>query len=260
MKNKFLNRLGSFQTSLGVLNKDPYKSLWTGNQTLMFTRKVSQAADAVDSLEQFCQEQGIQPFGPAGDKAREEAKLIKLALPLARALVVWFTDRNNTGDAAKVDFTRSDWQRFRDGILVGKARLVRDLAGAAANGDTAAAAAGYKITPDRADALDAQITVYAPLVTAPQQAISDHKTLTDQAQERFNAVEQIFAQLDDLILSFDETPVGSAMISAYQNARIVRDLGHGPGNDEPTPPPPASPPPAPSASPDATPPMLPGTK
>ena len=46
--------------------------------------------------------------------------------------------------------------------------------------------------------------------------------------------------LDDLVLQFDTTPEGLAFITAWKQARIIIDAGHGPG----TPPAPAGPPPA----------------
>jgi hypothetical protein len=41
--------------------------------------------------------------------------------------------------------------------------------------------------------------------------------------------------LNDLILQFDETPEGSAMVAAFKAGRIVRDLGHGPKKKNPPP-------------------------
>jgi len=55
---------------------------------------------------------------------------------------------------------------------------------------------------------------------------------------RFNAVEAKFKIIDRLVLQFGTTATGLAMVSAYQAARVVRDLGAGPSPQPPTPPPP----------------------
>ena len=55
-------------------------------------------------------------------------------------------------------------------------------------------------------------------------------------RERFNAVEALFVTLDDVILQFGKTEAGRDLIAAHQAARIIRDLGAGPGQP-PTPPP-----------------------
>jgi len=58
---------------------------------------------------------------------------------------------------------------------------------------------------------------------------------------RFNAVEEKFIALDDLILQFANGAVaGRALVAAYQAARVVRDLGSGPGPTPPTPPAPTT--------------------
>jgi hypothetical protein len=53
---------------------------------------------------------------------------------------------------------------------------------------------------------------------------------------KFNAVEAKFGTLDNLILQFNGSSAGRALIATYQASRIVRDLGHGPGPAPPTPP------------------------
>ena len=88
------------------------------------------------ALDIFCQQQGIIPTGPAQDKMREEKLLDDLAHSLARALVTWFTNQKDLTSAAQVDFTPSDWLRFRDEELLAKARLVRNLANGVIAGPT----------------------------------------------------------------------------------------------------------------------------
>lgn len=240
MKNEFANRLGSFQTALGILQDPKRKAIWFQLNPVIFTDKVTAALAAVGALETFCQQQGIIPVGPAQDKGREEKLLDDLAHSLARALVTWFTDQKDLTSAAEVDFTPSDWLRFRDEDLLGKARLVRDLANGVIAGPKTADAAKYDITADSVKVVDDEITAYAKFITAPQQAQSDRHSLTRQLRVRFSAVDDMMVQIDDLILRFNGTADGQAMIAAYQAARIIRNLGTRHEPDAPTPPAPAA--------------------
>ena len=85
-----------------------------------------------------------------------------------------------------------------------------------------------------------EVEEYAAIIAAPQALIANRKALTGHMRDRFNAVEDIFAMLDDIVLQFNATPAGRALIAAYQASRVVRDLGEGPGPKTPTPPTPVT--------------------
>lgn len=131
---------------------------------------------------------------------------------------------------------------MRDQQLLEKTRLVRDLAQGLTVGTTATSAAEYGIDAAAVQALTKEIDDYASVITSPQQTIGGRAVLTRQARPRFNALEKKFGELDDLILQFGKTAAGRAMIAAYQMARVIRDVGHGP-QAVPPPPTPAPPPP-----------------
>ena len=99
---------------------------------------------------------------------------------------------------------------------------------------------GYGITPDAVTSVDKEVEEYAAVVSAPQTSIAGRKALTQQARDKFNAVELKFAGLDDMILQFGTTPAGQSLVASHQAARVVRDLGGGP-NPTPPPTPPAPP-------------------
>ncbi len=240
MKNEFTNRIGMFQTSLGILQDPKRQPLWFQLNPVIFTTKVAAAAAGVLALEKFCQQQGIVPTGTTADKMHAEKTLDTTAHSLARALVTWFTDKNDLTNAAKVDFVPSDWLRFRDEVLLGKARIVSDLAHQVIADPAATDAAKYDLTAATAKVVDDGITDYAKYITAPQQAQSDRHSLTEQLRLRFNAVENLFVQVDDMILRFNGTEAGQAMIAAYHAARVVRNYGHGPGTPPPAPKPKAT--------------------
>ena len=240
MRDEFTNRLGAFDTTLANLNKAANKSVWFQQPPVVFTAKVADATAAVEDLRDFCRKQQTAITGAAKDKEREEKEAAAVAPTLARALVTWFRDQADETNAAKVDLSESAWPRLRDQVLVDKGRLVRELAQGVVAGPKAAEAVGYGITAAAVASVTKEVEEYAAVVSAPQVSIADRKGLTQQMRDRFNAVEALFAVLDDLILQFGATAAGRALIASHKAARIVRDLGTGPS---PTPPP--TPPPAP---------------
>ena len=245
MRDEFTNRLGMFDTTLLNLNTAPNKAVWFGLPPVVFTPKVAGAGAAVTDLRAFCLQQGTVITGAALDKEREGREAIAVAHPLARALVTWFRDQGDETNAAKVDLPESGWRRLRDQIMVDQGRLVRQLAAAIVAGPDAADAVEYGITAAAVASVNKEVEEYAAVASAPQMSIADRKALTQQMRDRFNAVEAKFAVLDDLILQFSGTAAGRALIASHQEARIIRDLGAGPGQPPAPPTPPPTPPPQP---------------
>ena len=112
-------------------------------------------------------------------------------------------------------------------ISLARARALQSLAQVAADDP---ATASYGITAAAVAQLAKEADDYEAIVGGPAAAIAERKALTESLRERFNAVEAKFEELDDLILGFDGTAAGWALIAAYQAARIVRDAGRGPAS------------------------------
>lgn len=232
MKDEFTNRLDMFGTALGILQKPAYRPVWFERPPVIFTAKVAAVTTLVNDLTEFCRQQGILASGPAADKEREGLKVEEGAFTLARVLSSYFGDKENETDRAKVKFSKTNWRRLRDADLLARARTVQGLAAALAAGPDKLLAAQYNITVAAAADLQGHITRYAPLATAPQQSIGDRASLTAQLRQRFNAVSVKFADLDDVILQFNATPEGRALVSAWQQARVIIDRGHGGGGED----------------------------
>lgn len=236
MRDEFTNRLGMFQTCITTLNSTEHKPAWFQLPPAVFTTKVAGTEAAVAGLREFYRQQGTKLTGTTADKAREEKELAEEAHRLARTLVTWFRDKNDETNAGKVDFSLTQWRQFRDQELLGQARVVVSLtdpivmSGPPEAGD-------YGLTSEAVNALKKEAADYEAVLNSPQAAISQRKSLTMQMRNRFNAVEAKFAELDDMVLRFNTTAAGQAMIAAYQAARVVRDLGHGPGEEDPPTPP-----------------------
>jgi hypothetical protein len=235
MKHEFSNRLTMFDSSMGILQDPARKPVWFQLNPMAFTTKVAGTVTALAALEQFCQQQGIDITGAAVDKRVERGGLSSAAHSLGGALTTWFEDHNDLTDAAKVNYPLSVWQHFGGEDLKAHAQTVFDLANTLATGTNAVAAAAYDITPAAVKELGDQMLSFNELVTAPQQALGDRKSLTAQLRLRFNAVEAMFVQLDRLILRFNGTTEGLALIAAYQATRIVRNYGVRHEQEQPAP-------------------------
>lgn len=78
---------------------------------------------------------------------------------------------------------------------------------------------------------------YSAAVGAPAGARSTRKAKTDALPGKFAAVEEKFAELDDLIVQFGTTVLGRAFVDAWFNARQVVALGRRAAKPKPPAPP-----------------------
>lgn len=233
MKDEFTNRLNAFRTTLDFLNAPANKPKWDGQPPLRFISRVAEAAEAVAGLAMFCQQQGAVIKGAAVDKAREEKELEDAAFVLGQAVAECCRGLGNAADAARVAFSKSAWRGMRDAALLANAREVIRLAEGLLAGTHVAVAAECGISAASVAACKKEAGDYEAVISAPQQAIAGRKATTAQMRDRFNAVEAVFASLDGLVEQFPD----KVFVAAYHAARVVRDLGHGPGGEAPPAPP-----------------------
>jgi hypothetical protein len=83
----------------------------------------------------------------------------------------------------------------------------------------------FGVTADKVSAVDDLWDRYSTIVGAPVSARARRKALTDALPGKFAAVEEKFAELDDLIIQFRGTPAGDRFVDAWFNARRVVDTG-----------------------------------
>lgn len=236
MKDEFTNRLGMFRTVTDYLFDPANMPKWNGQPPLRFASRAAEAASGVNALEQFCQQQGAVITGSAADKAREEDELESAAYVLGQAVAECCRALGDEAGAHQCEFSLSQWRRMRDAALLAGARTVIATAQSVL-GAHPAEAAECGITSAAITQCTQEADEFEALISAPQQAIAGRKGLTVQLRQRFNAVEAIFASMDALVDQFADRN----FVESYKAARIVRDLGHGPGE----PPPPPAPPPNP---------------
>ena len=233
MKDEFTNRFTMFTTARDFLQLPASKAVWFGQHPLIFTTKVAAVGTAITDLGLYCQKHGVDISGAAKDKDKEETDVENVAHRLGRFLVQWFRDQGDETNATKCDLRISDWRILRDQTLIAKAREIRDLAipvGALPAGGT------YGIISSVIQQLTTEVNEYEEIVNLPATSIAQRKALTLGLRAEFNKVEAAFDSLDDIILGFAETAEGRALIAAYNEARIIRDAGHGAKKPAPVPP------------------------
>ncbi len=238
MQDKFTNRLVMFNAAKTTLNEPQFKGVWFEQEPEMFATKVAQMTQALTDLELFYQRQGSAITGVTQNKTREEREAVAVAYAVAGFLVEYFEEAGDETNAAKVRFSLHDLRRLRDPEAVAKMREVRNLTrGLVENVDPVIVtkAAKYGITEARLTSVHKEVEEFAAVVAAPQSSISQRAALTKQMRDRFNAVEALFVSLDRLVLNFDDSAAGLALIAAYQASRVIHDAGHGPSSATNTP-------------------------
>lgn len=106
-----------------------------------------------------------------------------------------------------MDFTRSEIKQLRAQDLAARAASIRDI-GTASLVEPAAAARG--ITPARIASLTAALDAYTPLMNLPRAQIAD---------------------LDDLVIQFEDTTPGIRFATLRRQARSIIDARSGPATD-----------------------------
>ncbi len=241
MNNTITNRIASFRARLAVLDNPTHTPVWQTKAPLKFTEKAASARTQTDSLLELAGRQSAAIDGHAQDKRREEKELENEAHKLGRALVSYCTDTADLATAAKYDFQISGWRRLRDEILLNQARLLATDASHLARGTTAAAAAGYGITPAAIAKLTKEADDYEELITAPVNAIGERSTLTAGLLPKSREIAELLDQMDDLAIQFQGTPRGDAFVATWLASGQIIDRGHGPGTDDAPPSPPTPP-------------------
>jgi hypothetical protein len=103
MNDRMRNRLAMFKASLAVLNAAENKLIWQNQPPVIFTTKVTQAEAAVAELEAAGQAQSTAITGVAADKDQEERELEDVCILYGRTAAMWYRDRGDDANAAKVD-------------------------------------------------------------------------------------------------------------------------------------------------------------
>lgn len=229
MKDTLVNKLASFRAAIAVADDDDNKPLWSGVMPLAFGIGLATARERVAALATKGAAQRAATTGST-DALRQLRTQFETALvPLTRATFRCLKKLDRLEDAAKCDLTPSDLHNARAQILAGMGETVLDFAepltlAPAGGGEPPGTPSG--ITAASVASMDTLWQNYSTAVGAPASARSRRKALTDSLPSDFAAAEEVFAELDDYILQFDnQTGRGHDFVEAWFNARRVADLG-----------------------------------
>jgi hypothetical protein len=228
MKDPFTNRLAMIGACIATAERPEYSPIWTGQPPLDFGVDLAALKTAYNTTTAAASAAYAATTGPADAKAQAETALEDAAFVLARACFAHFSKTGDATRRAQVNFTRSAIQRLREQALLSTATLIRDI-GNIARDETGAVGRG--VTLARVSALTTAITNFNNLLNTPRSQIANRSVLIRDVETRVADLVAKAEALDDLVLQFDGTPAGRAFGAAWQQARIIIDAGHGPGEE-----------------------------
>jgi hypothetical protein len=228
MNDTLTTKLGSFQATLAVADKDENKPIWQNQPPIAFSECLLAARTAVAALAKAGADQSADIRGSTDGLRGLRTQFENALHPFARATFRCLKSIGNNEAAGKVDFTPSDLRNARAVALAGIGETVVDLAepltrspgnGQPAPGDK------YGVTAAKFAEVDQLWTNYSTAVGAPASARARRKAITDALPGRFAATEEKFAELDDLVIQFRGSEAGDRFVEAWFNARRVIDIG-----------------------------------
>ncbi len=228
MKDTLSNKLTSFIATLAVADTAAHQAIWRDQPPLSFTEELALARAGVTALGSAGAEQSAPITGTTEALGKLREALEERLHVLARATYQFMKKAGRTEDAAKVDLTPSALHNARAVILAGIGETVLNFAEPLTLPPAAGQAApGEKngITAELFTQVDDLWERYSIAVGAPTGARSKRKTLTAGLPGKFSAIEEMFADLDDMVIQFGTTELGKEFINAWFNARHVTPLG-----------------------------------
>lgn len=227
--DRSLNYLAMIGAVLNVARTPEYLPVWDGQAPLDFGDDLAALQTGYGAAAAKAARLAGASTGTADEKDDLETALEETLHPLCRALAAHFKKTGDLAVRAEVDVTRTAIERLRDRALVAFGQRVVTL------GTTAAAhpdAPRRKITPARVTALDGAVKAFEAAIDNPRGVIVNRSTLRRELKTDVAALMELLPDLDDLVLQFDETELARRFQSAWKQARIIVDAGHGRGEDE----------------------------
>lgn len=236
MTDTLTNQTNMIDTAIKLAKRPEHRAVWENQAPLAFGTELAALETALAEALEFATAAYSATTGTTDQKAAAEDALEDIAYVEARALASFYKKTGDLANLAKVNVRKSAIQRLRDADLTMKCTEIRDLAQAAVGH---AEATARDITAGSVAALTAAIDAFEILRNTPREAIADRSAMRRELKTVVAGLMQDIAGLDDLVLRFNKTEAGRLFIEAWKMARIIVDAGHGPGEEEQPPAPPA---------------------
>jgi hypothetical protein len=240
MNDDLTNQLNMIGACITVADLEEHKDVWEGNEPSAFETDYGTLKTDYTAARALQAQVESAVGGTTDAKTNAEAALEELAFRMARALANYFTSIGDLANLGKVDIVKSDLVRLRHQALAARTTEIRDLANTVA---ALPAAIARGVTAAKVTALTTAIETFEGLRNAPRGAASNRAALRRELTTDIGTLMTSIRSLDDLVMQFPGED-GERFADAWKQARIIVDLGHGPGDDEeedPTPTPPTPP-------------------
>jgi hypothetical protein len=174
----------------------------------------------VTQIQTIREQQEFDKTGIAENKKQLRATLTAQAIDVARRVVAYATNVNNTILLAEVSYTESDLKKSPDTILKDRSQVIYDRANA-----NVTALTTYGVTAAILTTLLASITSFNTAIPKPRMGIADKKQATDQLVALFDALDANFYKIDTLVEMVKIAQVN--FYNEYKNLRKIIDTGAG---------------------------------
>ena len=191
-------------------------AIWTA-----FTRLVTEIANFVSlnsDLDDATQTQAQVTTGITVGKSDAFNAMIKMTVEMAFKAYVWAVDNNNDELIEVFNVLLNDFDGIAESEALDKVKNIRD--GINTN---IAGMAGVNLLPADVTALDALITAYNAVKSAPEVAIGHKETSTDAIVELFHDIDDSLGLISRLIISQYGT-TNAGMVSDFKNNKHIDDL------------------------------------
>ena len=215
---KQANRLNCYVATLGVLQSEKYKSVWSSKVAL--SKAVTDLEDVVSQISDCAQVQESRD-GAAAEKAQTLQELGDAAFEVAAAVKSCASASGNKYLAGQVDFSRSEITKGRDSSVLARCRAIH-----AAASDVLSSLADYEVTAAKLTALKKKIDAFDAAQSKPRQATTSGSAATKDLTRLFRQAAEILTErLDGLLVPFKATE--PTFYNEYQSARVVVDAAGG---------------------------------
>ena len=168
----------------------------------------------ITQIQAIHEQQEFDKTGITASKNQLKATLIAQAIEVARRVVAYATNVNNTVLLAEVGYSESDLKKSPDTVLKDRCQVIYDRANA-----NITALATYGVTAAVLTTLLTSITNFNAAIPKPRLGITDKKQATDQLATLFDALNANFDKIDTLV-----EMVRTSQVNFYNEYKSVRKI------------------------------------
>ena len=231
MKKVLLNKLMMFKAVLALLKANI--ALWSTIPDLV--SDVGEFEELVGNIDETRQQIGEELSGQTDQKEAAREKLTDKTMSLSSVLAAMAERTTTEVLLAKVDFSKSDFERLRENEQVSKANEIALL-----TEENLEALASSGITDADITELKELSTNFEQYLPLKRVSVSERKAANSLIKVEFRAANRLLKKrIDRMLVRYETT--NPDFYASYQNARLIVDYGIRHEHEEETPSEPAQP-------------------